>query len=216
MIGHGCVPGTPVGTLSGSRPHAGTSTGFLGAVFEPGRGTVCGWIPARLGTTAGERSSRAKQPMSHLLDRLSPSSQLSASPVILPPFLRGLMALLPPVLRNRPSHQRSRSILSGPGAHESLGDISIAVRAPMQLPLRTRATWTLHTQTGDSVRRRVLPGFGEFQRGLEIRNGARGLSGASSAAGVPWQQRRSTEPGERQPVGRFVTTVRTAVSLPVR
>jgi hypothetical protein len=29
-------------------------------------------------------------------------------------------------------------------------------------------------------------------------------------------QRRSTEPGERQSVGRFVTTVRTAVSLPVR
>ncbi len=27
------------------------------------------------------------------------------------------------------------------------------------------------------------PAFGEFQRGLEIRNGARGLSGASSAAG---------------------------------
>jgi hypothetical protein len=64
----------------------------------------------------------------------------------------------------------------------------------------------------------VTPGpeFGEFQRGLEIRNGARGLSGASSAAGCLGSSGAALSPGERQAVGRLVTTVRTAVSLPVR
>jgi hypothetical protein len=42
---------------------------------------------------------------------------------------------------------------------------------------------SLHVQLGDSAYRRGRTGIGEFQRGLEIRNGARGLSGASFAAG---------------------------------
>jgi hypothetical protein len=110
------------------------------------------------------------------------------------------MALLLPVLRDRASHQRSLSIISRPGAHESLGDTSIAVRTLPELPIEDSS------DVGLCVRKRAT-----------LHAGASALDSANRTAVSPGSVRiRSSDSREARGDRRYSRTRAAARQLNLR